>query len=371
MLPDRTDLLLAFVSGVPLLSLSVVVAALSMPDGRAVAAITAAVVAHVALAYRRRRPLLSHTVICAAFAAQAATTGLFMIMPSALVFPMSVYAVTAYGVRWAAPVTGTIGAAVVTWRLSMDESVVAARIEPDRVLVPALLLAVVAAAWSMGMFRRTQLAYVAVVEERARLAVLAERTRIAREMHDVIAHSLSVIVSQAKGGRYAPEHAPAALTAIEETGRHALNDVRGLLGLLRSPAPTGPAPALSDLPALIGGVRAAGLDVRHTERGDPRPLSPAAGLAVYRLVQESLTNVVKHAGAGARAAVELDWADDDLRVRISDDGRGVKDPAGGLGLIGMRERLTAVGGSLATGPGPDGGFAVTALIPARTTRIQP
>jgi signal transduction histidine kinase len=372
---DKSDVALAFVVGVPLLSLSTVVASLSVPGVRAVALLVAAGMAHVALALRRSRPMALHGLVCLAFAVQTAVTGLFLVMPSVLVFPMSVYAVTAYGRRAAGLVTGVPGAALVAVRFAGDPGVRAAHLGPNPWLLFALLLAIVTSAWSMGLVRRMQLAHVEMVEERARhreeraaRAVLEERTRIAREMHDVIAHSLAVIVSQAKGAQYAPEHAIDALAAIEATSRQALTDMRGLLGVLRTDGHVShsPQPALADLPTLFDRVGAAGLDVRRADHGTPRPLSPAADLAVFRLVQEALTNTVKHAGTGVHAVVEMRWGADDLTVTVSDDGSERSHPGDGLGLIGMRERLAAVGGSVSAGPGSAGGFVVTARLPYRT-----
>jgi signal transduction histidine kinase len=258
-------------------------------------------------------------------------------------------------------------------------------LRPNPFLVCGLLVAVVVAAWSLGMFRRTQLAYVAVLRERARhavaereesarRAVLDERARIAREMHDVIAHSLSVIISQAKGGQYAaqgdPVRATAILSTIEETGRHALGDMRGLLGVLHAGGsgdgpPRQPQPTLGDLPELLERVRVAGLPVCHRERGTVHRLSPVAELAVFRVVQEALTNTIKHAGPGASAEVEFVWAPDALTVTVRDDGPDRRPPAGsGHGLTGMRERLAAIGGSVTAGPGAREGFQVTARLPA-------
>jgi signal transduction histidine kinase len=210
---------------------------------------------------------------------------------------------------------------------------------------------------------------------RERGLVLDERARIAREMHDVVAHSLSVIVSQAQGGAYVagsqPERAARALETIAETGREALADMRGLLGVLRAdpdaaaPAPEDPQPGLADLPELVARVRAAGLPVELTETGTPRRLGAATGLAAYRLVQESLTNTLKHGGPAARAEVRLQWTDEELAVTVTDDGDGpASTGAGGQGLVGMRERAAVVGGRAEAGPRPGGGFAVTARFPA-------
>ncbi|MGI5201371.1 sensor histidine kinase [Spirillospora sp. CA-108201] len=257
----------------------------------------------------------------------------------------------------------------------------AAHLGPDPWTVLALLLAIAAATWSVGMVRRTQLASAraaaaqaaALAAERARHE---ERTRIAREMHDVIAHSLAVIVSQAKAGRYAPGHAAGALAVIEDAGRAALTDVRGLLGVLRPGGPQigdgtqagdGPQPALRDLPALLDRVRSAGLDVHRTDRGAPRPLSPAAELAAYRLVQEGLTNTVKHAGVRAKAGIALVWGADALTITIRDNGPGpAQGGAGGtpgLGPAGMHERLGALGGAVTSGADETGGYVVQGRLP--------
>jgi signal transduction histidine kinase len=364
----RTDALLAFVVGVPLVVLSTMVAALSVPGPRAVALLAAALVAHVALAFSRARPLISHGVVCAAFACQTSVTGLFLVMPSVLVFPLSLFACTAYGWRWLGLITGTVGAGIVTIRFTYDDSVRSAELGPNPWMLFALLLAVVAAAWSMGLFRRTQLAYTHLLEDRAEQAaaraVLDERTRIAREMHDVVAHSLSVMVNQAKGGQYAPDRAAETLAVIEDTGRRALTDMRGLLGVLR----TGPAeqlaqPTLAELPELLARVRSAGLPLELVKHGTPGMLGPGAELTAYRIIQEALTNTVKHAGQ-AKAVVTLSWEAATLVVTVVDDGNGpAAEPGDGHGLFGMRERVAAIGGKLTTGEGPKGGFRVEARIP--------
>jgi signal transduction histidine kinase len=184
-------------------------------------------------------------------------------------------------------------------------------------------------------------------------------------MHDVVAHNLAVIVRQADGGRFAaakdPRKAAEVLDVIATTGRQALTDMRAVLDVLRSSDE--PMPTIDDLPALVSRVSAAGTPVTLTTTGEPGPLDTAASLAAYRVVQEALTNVVRHATAGAAARVDLTWTDGGLDVAITDDGA---EPAGGQaegnGLIGMRERVTAVGGRLTAGPS-DGGFVVRAFIP--------
>jgi signal transduction histidine kinase len=384
----RVDVLLAATVGAPVAALSVFMAVVSVPGSRAVAVAVSLTVAHAALAARRVAPVASFGAVCAAFTAQIAVTGMFLILPSTLVFPVALYSVCAYGSRRVAGLAlgaGICGAVLATVRFTHDGSVTAAGLRPSPFLVSGLLLAVVVAGWSLGLLHRARLSYLAVLRERARLlaadreerarrAVHEERTRIAREMHDVIAHSLSVIINQAKGGRYAarsdPGRAGDILATIEETGRHALADMRGLLGVLRSGETNDdglgqqPQPALRDLPELLDRVRAAGLPVHHREHGTTHRLSPVAELAVFRVVQEALTNTIKHAGDTARAEVEFTWAPDGLTVTVRDHGperRPVEES--GHGLIGMRERIAAVGGSISAEPASGGGFLVTARLP--------
>nr|WP_269326949.1 histidine kinase [Kineosporia mesophila] len=209
-------------------------------------------------------------------------------------------------------------------------------------------------------------------EQQAQLAATAERARIAREMHDVVAHSLSVTISQADGGRYAAQHNPAAaITALETiaaTGRQALADMRALLGVLRddSTQQLTPQPDTEAISDLVEQVRGSGLTVELEVLGESVLLPAGPGLAAYRIVQESLTNVLKHAGPGATAWIRLVWLTEALEIRIEDDGRGAgATPAtpGSQGLIGMRERATLYGGQLEAGPRQGGGFGVRAYLP--------
>lgn len=199
-------------------------------------------------------------------------------------------------------------------------------------------------------------------DQQAQLAAAAERTRIAREMHDIIGHNLSVITGLADGGRYAavksPERAAQALEAISTTSRQALTELRHLLGVLRehgqplaaAPAELSPQPALTDLDTLVHGVRAAGLPVRLTTHGTPMPVPPGRQLAVYRIIQEALTNTLKHAGPHATASVDLTYTDG-ITATITDT--GTAEPPSvttGRGLTGMHERAALYGGTLEAGP---------------------
>jgi signal transduction histidine kinase len=181
---------------------------------------------------------------------------------------------------------------------------------------------------------------------------------------------MSVMVVQAGAARTVidrdPEAAKAAIARIEETGRDGLTEMRRLIGVLTDPGTEpdlAPQPGLAQLDALLETVRGAGVPVEAVTRGQPHPLPPSADLIAYRVVQEALTNVVKHA-PGAHARVLLDWSDDALAIEVADDGRGGDaDATGGHGLIGMRERVALHGGSLETGVRPGGGFAVRVRLP--------
>ena len=201
---------------------------------------------------------------------------------------------------------------------------------------------------------------------RERDAVLEERRRIARELHDVIAHTVSVMVVQSGGARRQlerdPERALAALGQVEATGQEALGELDRLFGLLGDTAGTG----LDALPAVVERTRAAGLPVELEVRGEPGPLSPQADLALLRVVQEALTNTLKHGGPGATAHVLLDHRDDGAEVLVRDTGWGADGPCGEgsrRGLVGMRERMEPFGGHVDAGPAPAGGFEVRARLP--------
>ncbi|WP_436278525.1 sensor histidine kinase [Micromonospora chalcea] len=250
---------------------------------------------------------------------------------------------------------------------------------------------IVGAVWLAGLNLRTRRLYVLSLEDRAatlerereaqaRAAVAEERTRIARELHDVVAHSMAVMIVQADGVRFTLDRDPAtareAAKVVADTGRAALEEMRRLVGVLREPTATqpdpadGPAhrrPALVELPALLDRFRAAGLRVACGGAGAPPPLPPGLELTVYRVVQESLTNTLKHAGVGASVELTLDWSADAVVIRAEDDGRGrpVDGPApsGGHGLVGMRERVGVYDGSLAAGPTLAGGWRVRARLP--------
>jgi signal transduction histidine kinase len=245
----------------------------------------------------------------------------------------------------------------------------------------------IAAFLGLGLYVAARRAYLAELRDRAErlerdrdqqaaLAAAAERARIAREMHDIVAHHLTVMTTLAEAAVAtsvsSPQQATEVMRSVAATGRRALADTRRLLGVLRERAgqDTGealqPVPDLDQLDALIEQVRSAGLDTTLEVRGQAPDMPPGVQLAVYRLVQEALTNTLKHCGAGARASVRLSYAGGELRVDVDDDGAGTAAPASagvGGGLPGMRERIRAYGGDVQAGPRQPAGWAVSARLP--------
>ena len=234
--------------------------------------------------------------------------------------------------------------------------------------------------WLAGLLVRTRrqaaslAARSATLQRQAEQAAADERARIARELHDIIAHHLSVVVLYAAGARASGGADPATLEEIEQSGRRALTETRRLFGVLRDPdEQTGraPQPGISELPALAGSLRAAGLEVSLSVDGDHTTLPSAVNVSAYRIVQEALTNVLKHAGP-ARTEVTVGCADSAVTIEVTDDGpgnpaspavKGAGEVGGGQGLAGMRERVAVFGGDLRAGPRPGGGFAVHARLP--------
>jgi signal transduction histidine kinase len=308
-------------------------------------------------------------------------------------FPVATYSVARFSTaRWAWLALGVGAAGTVSatldWLHGFHARLAAGNITPYVLTIGAIVVT----AWALGTLGRTRQAYVDALVERAdtvereaaqriELAASLERALIAREMHDAVAHGLSVIVVQADGARYAAENDPdvatEALATVAETGRTALAEMRRLLGLLRNGEQTGlaPHPRLADLFPLVEEARAAGTTVRAHLPGPDDPAVPdGVALTAYRLVQEALSNVRRHAGPGAAVTVEVALQDAALSVVVSDDGRGAaavgasgsrqgsaQEP--GLGLVGMRERVAVHGGTLDVGPRPAGGFRVAARLP--------
>jgi signal transduction histidine kinase len=329
------------------------------------------------LVARRRFP---GAVLAVCVASGLAFAALFM--PPVFLGPamlVAVYSVAAYGRRWvslAGLVVAELGLAAV--------QLTPVRFERSSFL---LFMGVIAVAWVLGRFVGDRQVYAAQLEERtaelerareelARRAVVEERLRLARELHDVVAHAMSVIAVQSGVGAHVaasrPEEVGKALAAIEVTSRGALEELRRLLGVLRQDsevqASLTPVPGLANLDSLLAEVGKAGLAVRVRVEGTPLQLPAGVDLSAYRIVQEALTNVVKHAGP-AHAEVTIGYRDQDVTVEVVDDGRGAGPPAGGgwvgtgHGLIGMRERVAVFGGDLQVGPRPGGGFRVAARLP--------
>ncbi|WP_435736734.1 histidine kinase [Cellulosimicrobium sp. PMB13] len=360
--------------------------------------------------------------------------GYLLLLPADFAVLVALYSVTVYGPRWAhrtAIASALVGAVALGLALGLRSGSLA-DLATMVFFTSAFGGMTFLAVWAFGLVRRSRRETIAALVDRAerleverdqqaRIATSAERARIAREMHDIVAHSLSVIIAQADGGRYAaaadPTAAQRALTTVSETGRAALADMRRLLGVLRTEAPrppgatvagqgappgalpaadatsaggaspaavaaleTTPQPDTADLESLVAQVRDSGLRVSLVRVGQARPLPPGAGLTVYRVCQEALTNVLKHAGPDPTVTVVVRWDATALELRVEDDGRGAAAAppgaapgrSGGYGLLGMRERAALFGGSVTVGPRPGGGFRVLLTLPVPpATRAAP
>jgi signal transduction histidine kinase len=335
----------------------------------------AALLMTLPLAFRRRAPLAVAVVVMGALVVEALAVGSAPIPDSQLVgWLLAIYTVAAHCGQVAAAIGGTLSLAAGLIWIGFDDA-----------LFP---LVVFGGAWVAGRLVRQRELYAGAVEQRAaalerereanmRAAAADERARIARELHDLLSHSVSVMVVQAAAERSAlgskrasPEQ---ALESIERTGRQALAEMRRLFNLLRSGAAAtaelAPQPTLAELDALVAQVREAGLPVELRVEGEPGAVPPGVALCAYRIVQEALTNVLKHAGP-ARASVVVRYGLDFLDLEVADDGCGALNRSdGGHGLMGMHERVALYGGELDAGSGNGGGFVVHARLPlAATTR---
>jgi signal transduction histidine kinase len=337
------------------------------------------------LVVRRRLPFTVFAVGAVAMAVQGAL-GLYSPTFAFLALNVALYSLAAYGDRRLA----ILGVMVWTGLLSVHLAWFVATSWPHVAIADLYDLfndwVLLAAAWVLGQGVRQRRAHAAELEgraarlerereEKARQAAIQERLRIARELHDVVAHSLSVIGIQAGAARLVldaepiPTRAREAVAAIEATANRAMAEMRRALGILRDTEQAGaalaPLPGLDRLPALLVQVRAAGLAVDLTVKGTPLPLATSIDLSLYRIVQEALTNALKHARA-THAEVLVCYAAHDVMVEVTDDGRGSSPPtgrSGGAGTIGMEERVALFGGELRVGPRPEGGYAVRARLP--------
>jgi signal transduction histidine kinase len=319
----------------------------------------------VPLVWRRRSPMLVFAAVAAVAGAQW-IADVKVLADAALL--VALYTVAAHEPRHrAALATGVLGlgAVLATARWGADDAF--------KTFVGLAGLTIAAA--GLGTSVRQRQRYQASLEERA---AAAERARIAREMHDIVAHNLSVMIALADGAAFAAERAPeqsaTAMQAVSSTGRQALGEMRGLLGVLRdgtSGADLLPQPGLEEIDLLVGQVRSAGLPVAIAVEGDVRELSPGAQLTVFRVVQEALTNSLKHAGPDAQALVRLCYDASGVDVEISDNGVGLRSTAQGahgLGLNGMRERAAVYGGTVEAGPLPAGGWRVRTRLAVDASR---
>ena len=339
------------------------------------------------LAFRRTHTVRAGGVLVVLFVAQALVG--FPLIPANVSLLVIVHALAFYAPRWAS-IAGLLTAyagAIIAFLLYDSMLFVSDMNVLMRAMVWLLTVALITSAWLLGNVQRSRRALVGELIERARrleyeheqeraLAAAEERARIAREMHDIVAHSLSVIITQADGASYAatarPEIATETLTTISGTARDSLAEMRRLLGVLRHDevVSTRPTPDIASISGLVADLERTGLHVTLTmSDGDAsrRRLPKGAELAIYRVVQEALTNVIKHAGPRVRADVVLAWETDGMLAEVIDDGRGAgADPAptgSGHGIRGMQERVSVYGGTLVAQPKLGGGFAVHAWIP--------
>jgi len=361
------------------------------------------------LAWRRTRTVMAGSIIAVVAILQWALH--VQPMPANVAVPLIVYALAAFGPRWASLgglALALIGSIMLVTRFFYNLTSTSLADLPYGAVLVLVVWMLVLFSWTAGDLTRTKRLREQALSDRAHrleieaqhereLAASDERAHIAREMHDIVAHSLSVIITQADGARYAavadPAIAPATLATIAETGRSSLQEMRRLLGVLRGDADASmrPLPGLADLDELLLGIRAAGLPVAYEVRGDARRMLPAgAELTAYRMVQEGLTNVMKHAGPDVTATVTLQWTARGLEVSVTDDGRGASasfadtgpipkydgggassaaGPAScsGNGLRGMAERVKLYDGTLSAKPLAGGGFGITAFIPYTET----
>ena len=364
--------------GVPLVLAAVTSAEVATSDGIDApppVAVLFALGTTLPLLWRRRAPLLVLVAVLGSIA--IADAGYDIANEASTPFAGCLVAVYASGActnrRDGRIAAAIIAAIIVLMAIAIGEDVVG-----DAIFIGGILLSVWGAATVVRSRQELAGALAARTveleherEENAKLAVAEERARIARELHDVVAHNLSIMVVQAGAERRAlgderPQTSE-ALETIETTGRAAMAEMRRLLGMLRrsdDELALAPQPSLRHLPDLVGQVREAGLPVELRIEGQERALAPGIDLSAYRIVQEALTNALKHAGP-ARARVTVRYGENELDIEIADDGSGAEAEAatGGHGLVGMRERVALFGGDLAAGRRRGGGYAVRARLP--------
>jgi signal transduction histidine kinase len=337
------------------------------------------------LVLRRRAPFTVFAVVAVSAGVQG-ILGLRGPLFAFLALNLALYSLAAYGERRLAVRGVTVWALLLTVRLGYVIVTIWPQVTISSLYDVVDDYVLLAAAWTLGEGVRQRRVHAAELEDRAarlerereekaRNAVIQERLRIARELHDVVAHSLSVIGVQAGAARLVLDADPSqtrareAVAAIEATANQAMTEMRRALGILRDTEPPGaalaPLPGLGQLPDLLDQLQAAGLPVDLTVAGTPQPLATSTDLSLYRIVQEALTNALKHANA-TRAQVAVCYGAHDIQVEITDDGWGASPstaPSEGAGTIGMRERVALFGGELQVGPRPQGGYAVQVRLP--------
>ncbi len=388
--PTATDALVSAVLYIPgvwqMIAYGKLQAGYERPDVRNFVTVT---VVMVALVVRQRAPFTVLLVVLAGNVLLVAWS-----YPSTvaevIAYLVAIYTVAAHrplAVSTAGGVIAVVGYAVMVGAQSTAE---------ERTAVGFTInVALIAGVWWLGRSMRLRRAYEAELEHRAsrleqardtdaRAARVEERSRIARELHDVVAHHVSVMTVQAGAARRIIDKSPGtareAMETIEQTGRTALSEMRRIVGVLRTErdeaAPAAeltPQPGIHDVGGLIDSVRETGLSVQLWIEGEPHPLPPGVNLAAYRLIQEALTNTLKHAGPQARAWVRIHYGPHELSIQIEDDGRGVAASLAGSangdggvtghGMVGMHERVALYGGRLRIGPRVGGGFEVRAVFP--------
>ncbi|OZC84694.1 hypothetical protein CH254_20010 [Rhodococcus sp. 06-412-2C] len=322
--------------------------------------------------FHRRRPLSMFSVIVATAYLQL-TLGVELLVADVMLVP------ALHAVARSRPPSNSVPAAVAVavWTITMTMP------SMERYSMSfgdvGLLVLIVAMAWLTGMLARVRNEYVHSLQLRAeqveRDAAAAERTRIAREIHDIVSHSLSAIVLLSEGAagtvRQDPDAAAAAMKTVRDTGREAMTEMRSMLTVLHSDDPVDrvPAPGVAQLDGLVERSRAVGIPVDYRVTGEPVELPPGLQLVIYRVIQESLTNVGKHAGPEVRAVrVHLNYGPATIELTVADDGRGTDSSSvSGWGLMGMRERVLAQGGTFDAGPTADG-FHVAVSLPTEAAR---
>jgi signal transduction histidine kinase len=331
------------------------------------------------IAFRRRWPLGAVTAIALVVVGQEALNGDLTenSFTPLLIFPMAVYTAAAYTERRRALIGLGVAITLVWIDVALSNNPESADFLFTALLVggPWLVGRIVAARGELAMELRDKADRLEREHEKqSQLAVAHERARIARELHDVVAHNVSVMVVQAAAARRMIDHdtekAKEALGSVEQTGRSALKEMRrmvGMLGQADDELALAPQPSVDELEWLVERAREAGLEVELTIEGERRGLESGIDLSAFRIVQEALTNTLKHAGP-AKAHVTLRYGEHDVEVDVSDNGRGVPASAGngavlGQGLVGMRERVAMLGGEIEAGYRKDGGFAVHAKLP--------